>query len=443
MKVSVKRNKANILLSLLLTTLVLSLCASLFACSEKQQRGYALLSPAINLLAEQSEMAKSALVGESIRFSAEDFERALNIASVRSITLTSLPPVTDGQLRVGSTVLTGEETLSAASLSLLTYHPSGSAVCSSSFKFKADGLPYEMTCRLYSLEEQNYAPTLALAPESALEVSTYTDVTCFGQINCYDPDGDETVIEIVRYPEKGILIMDDATLGAYRYVPYDNASGSDSFVCVAIDRYGNYSAAREVEIEIKRSSLSERYVDLVDSPHENSALVMTEKQIMNGTQVGSSLYFYPDREVSRAEFTVMAMSAIGVREPAEVSSTVFADDAEIPERMKPYVAAAYELGYISGSPDERGRLCFDPSRSITRAEAAVMLSDMLGAATPTVQMTVADGDEIPAWAESSVYAMLELGVLEVTETGASPFEKLTRGSASDILSRFMRYAEKK
>lgn len=443
MKVSVKRNKANILLSLLLTTLVLSLCASLFACSEKQQRGYALLSPAINLLAEQSEMAKSALVGESIRFSAEDFERALNIASVRSITLTSLPPVTDGQLRVGSTVLTGEETLSAASLSLLTYHPSGSAVCSSSFKFKADGLPYEMTCRLYSLEEQNYAPTLALAPESALEVSTYTDVTCFSQINCYDPDGDETVIEIVRYPEKGILIMDDATLGAYRYIPYDNASGSDSFVCVAIDRYGNYSAAREVEIEIKRSSLSERYVDLVDSPHENSALVMTEKQIMNGTQVGSSLYFYPDREVSRAEFTVMAMSAIGVREPAEVSSTVFADDAEIPERMKPYVAAAYELGYISGSPDERGRLCFDPSRSITRAEAAVMLSDMLGAATPTVQMTVADGDEIPAWAESSVYAMLELGVLEVTETGASPFEKLTRGSASDILSRFMRYAEKK
>lgn len=443
MKVSLKNKRLFSARRLLLAALILTLCGSLLSCSEQENNAPELLSPAISVLAEQSGMAKSAPVGESIRFSVEDFERALNLSFVESVTLTSLPPVTDGQLRVGSTVISGEQTLSSASLSLMTYHPSGSAVCSSSFKFKVNDLPYEMTCRLYSLDGQNYAPTLALAPESALEVSTYTDVTCFGQLNCYDPDGDETVIEIVRYPEKGILIMDDATLGAYRYIPYENAFGSDSFVCVAIDRYGNYSAAREVEIEIKRSSLSERYVDLDGSPHESAALLMTEKQIMSGTQVGSSLYFYPDREVSRAEFTVMAMSALGLREPVDVSSTVFADDAEIPEKMKPYVAAAYELGYISGSPDENGRLCFEPSSSITRAEAAVLLSRMLGAATPTVQMTVADGDEIPAWAEPSVYAMLEIGVLEVTETGASPFEKLTRGSASDILSRFLRYAEKK
>lgn len=424
----------------------LLLCsAALCACSfeSEQNKGGEPLSPAINLLAEQNTMAKAALVGESIKFSADDFARALNLESIESVTVTELPPLTDGELRVGSTVISGKETLSAATLSLLTYHASGSAVTCSSFKFKVNDLPYEMTCKLYSLEEQNYAPTLSLSPDSSTAVSTYEDVTCFGRISCYDPDGDETSIEIVSYPEKGILIIEDETIGTYRYIPYDGATGSDSFTCVAVDKYGNYSASKEVEIEIKRSTLSERYVDLGDSPYENSALYLTEKQVMGGTQVGSTLYFYPDREVSRAEFTVMAMSALGVRDLAKVSSTVFADDDEIPEKMKPYIATAYELGYISGSPDENGELCFYPSRSITRAEAAVMLGNMIDAASPTVKMTVADEDEIPAWAESSVYAMLELGVLDVTETGASPLEKLTRGSSADILARFMRHVEEK
>lgn len=428
----------------LATALMLLLCASLTSCSEPSADAEqtALLSPAMSILADEGGMAKSALVGESIKFTSEDFARVMNIESVSSVTITELPPISDGELRVGSAVITGEQTLSAASLSLMTFS-SSAAVRSSQFKFKVNDLPYEMTCKLYSLDEQNYAPTLAYAPLTAVEVSTYEEVSCFGRLPCYDPDGDETRIEVVSYPEKGALIIEDSALGTYRYVPYENATGKDSFTYVAIDRYGSYSAAREVSIEIKRSEMSEKYVDLADSPHQNSALVMTEKGIMGGTQVGSALYFYPEREVSRAEFVVMAMSAAGITDIAKTGSTVFSDDAEIPSDMKRYIATAYELGYIKGSADESGTLCFEPSRSITRAEAAVMLGNMLGAATPTMKPTLADEGEIPAWAQSSVYAMVEIGVLEATETGVSPLEKLTRGSAADILARFIRYAEEK
>lgn len=424
--------------------MLLMLCTTLTSCSEPsdEPKETALLSPAMSILAEKGEMAKAAFAGESIKFTAEDFARVMNIESVSSITVTELPPITDGELRVGAAVVTGEQTLSAASVALMTFSSSNS-VKTSQFKFKVNDLPYEMTCKLYSLDKENYAPTLAYAPLTAVEVSTYEDVSCFGRLPCYDPDGDETRIEVVSYPKKGVLVIEDSALGTYRYIPYENATGKDSFTCVAIDRYGNYSAAREVSLEIKRSEMSEKYVDLADSPYQSSALAMTEKGIMGGTQVGSSLYFYPDREVSRAEFVVMAMNAAGITDIAKVSSTVFSDDAEIPSDMKRYIATAYELGYIKGSADESGRLCFEPSRSITRAEAAVMLGNILGAATPTMKPTLADESEIPAWAQSSVYAMVEMGVLEATETGVSPHEKLTRGSTADILARFIRYAEEK
>ena len=424
--------------------MLLMLCTTLTSCSEPsdESKENALLSPAMSILAEKGEMAKAALAGESIKFTAEDFARVMNIESVSSITVTELPPITDGELRVGAAVVTGEQTLSAASVALMTFSSSNS-VKTSQFKFKVNDLPYEMTCKLYSLEKENYAPTLAYAPLTAVEVSTYEDVSCFGRLPCYDPDGDETRIEVVSYPKKGVLVIEDSALGTYRYIPYENATGKDSFTCVAIDRYGNYSAAREVSLEIKRSEMSEKYVDLADSPYQSSALAMTEKGIMGGTQVGGALYFYPEREVSRAEFVVMAMNAAGITDIAKVSSTVFSDDAEIPSDMKRYIATAYELGYIKGSEDENGRLCFEPSRSITRAEAAVMLGNILGAATPTMKPTLADESEIPAWAQSSVYAMVEMGVLEATETGVSPHEKLTRGSTADILARFIRYAEEK
>lgn len=433
------RRKALRRISALASALFL-LFISLISCSSQKEKlsSGALLSPALSVLAERCELAKSALSGDSVSFSSADFARALNLESVESVTVTELPPLTDGELRVGSSVLTGEHTLSAASLSLLTFHSSDSAVRCSSFKFKVNDLPYEMTCRLYSLDAPNYAPTLSLSTDGALAVSTYEEVTCFGRLSCYDPDGDATEIEIVSYPEKGALVIDDASLGTYRYIPYDGATGKDSFVYVARDIYGNYSPSREVSVEIKRSEMPDSYVDLGDSPYHNAALAMTELQVMSGTQVGSALYFYPEREVSRAEFTVMAMSAAGVKSLAGDSSTVFSDDAEIPENMKPYVAAAYKLGYLNGSPDGKGGLCFEPSRSITRAEAAVMLSKMLGASTPTVQMTVADGEEIPSWAESSVYAMLERGILDLSENGVAPNQTLTRGSAAEVLSRFVR-----
>ncbi len=399
----------------------------------------AIVSPALYVLAEDSDMAMAGLRGTGIRLEAEDFARALNLASVHEITVTQVPPVTDGELRVGTTVLNNGQTVSGSNLSLLSYVASAD-VTTSSFRFRVGDTPYEITCQLYLLDKLNHAPTLSQVPKNSLNVSTHRNITLYGTLPCYDPDGDQTTIEIVSYPEKGILVLTDRHSGEYTFTPGSDYAGKDSFTYVAKDIYGNYSAAATVSLTVTKPSSSVVYSDIWGKPCYNAALTMAEEGIMSGTQIGSSSYFYPDREVSRAEFCVMAMNAIGMTDLAPASTTVFSDDAEIAGDVKGYITTAYELGYIKGL--YRGdTLCFEPNRAITRAEAAVMLGNMIGASAPTIAPSFADADAVPTWASSSLSALTSMGILDTEDGKAMPMSTVTRADAAEMLYELMRSVE--
>ena len=155
---------------------------------------------------------------------------------------------------------------------------------------------------------------------------------------------------------------------------------------------------------------------------------------MSGGQIGSQSYFYPDQAVSRGEFVVMAMHAMGMTELQSVNRTLFTDDDAIPASMKPYLATAYELGFIQGETLADGSLCFSPRRGITRAEAAVILSRMLNAPVPTVKPEFSDSAEVPAWAASSLQSLNALGILPTNGGQIRPMDTLTRGDTALILS---------
>lgn len=438
-KVPCMRRMRTAALFLLLSCIVLSAVGagalSVGAAAER-----AMVSPALAVLAEQGAMAKATLCGTELSFSAEDFARAMNLSRVTSVTVTKAPPVPDGELRVGSGVITGGQTVSHENLELLRFVPSGDTPRETSFRFRVNGSPVEMTCRLYTLAELNAAPTLTMVPKATLNVSTHRNVTLWGDLPCYDPDGDETVVEIVRYPESGILVLTDSRRGEYTFTPGRNFSGEDSFTYVARDRYGNYSASATVSLTVKKPTTSTVYADLVDSRLCNAALTVTELGLMSGSQVGDATYFYPERSVSRGEFLVMAMNALGMTEVAS-GSTVFADGGEIPEPMRGYVATAYELGYVRGEPSGNA-LYFHPNRAITRAEATVILASMIDAATPTVKPVFSDASEIPAWAVASMESLSAMGILSASSDGRlSPMEELTRGEAAEMLCALRRAVE--
>ena len=438
MKKQNRKTMRHVAFAAFFLAVVLSVAAFTFLAFAKGDGG-AVVSPGLYVLAEQNSMAKTGLLGNAIKFEAADFARALNlpVSKLESITVTKVPPVSEGELLVGATVLNSGQTISASNIGLLSY-TAKTDITVSSFNFRVGNSPLELTCKLYMLDKVNSAPTLSVATEEALAVSTHSNMTLHGRLPSYDPDGDEVTIEIVSYPKSGILYLSDSHTGEYTYTPSDKASGKDSFTYVARDKYGNYSASATVSLTIVKPSVSVTYADMKGSHLENAAMTMTENGIMGGTQIGAALYFYPENTVTRAEFVVMAMNAIGVKATGLSAGdcSVFADCEEIPEEMRGYIAAACRMDYVEGTIRD-GKLYFEPLRAITRAEAAVILGKMIDAELPTAAMRQSfdDAEEIPVWAEASVYSLSHMGMLQSEDGNIEPMSAATRGDVAVMLEK--------
>lgn len=399
-----------------------------------------VVSYGVNVLAARTDMAVSAPVGNEVVFSADAFARALNLSEVKYVTVKSVPAVTEGELLLGSTRVVAGQTVSAQNLSYMTFQAATDDISHASFTFTANGSPTAVICNIYLMGEVNYTPTVSMASGLSLNVSTYKGLSVLGTLSAYDPDGDDLIFEIVSYPENGSVKLTDKQLGTYVYTPNDGYVGSDSLTYVARDKYGNYSASATVRFQVAVSGTPVTYVDMGDSPAYSAALALTEAGVMSGTQMGKQYYFYPEQSVSRAEFLVMAMNAIGITEVPACQATIFDDDADIPQSMKGFVAAAYELGYISGSL-QNGKLCFLPNEEITRAQAAVILGNVLEISDAAVTPTFADNSEIPVWAQDAIYALSAAGIMNSNQGYISPTAKLTRAQTAQMLAAVMEYEE--
>lgn len=412
-----------------------ALCAGvLCGCAENvdEKRGAEVLSHGVSILSAMTDVAVSGMRGNDVTFEAEDFARGLNLSAVHSVTVRTLPSVSEGELLLASTRVCVGQTLTGEQIGALVFAAADDEVLHASFTVSVNGSPTSVLCNVYLLDAPNYTPTVSMPSGVVSGVSTFRNMAAHGRLSAYDPDGDALTFEIVSTPQNGALSLTDRAQGLYVYQPNADFVGSDSFSYVARDRYGNYSAAATVEIRVVAPGTSVTYVDMQDSKAHVAALALTEAGVMSGTQVGSQYYFYPDRGVSRAEFLVMAMNAAGITEVPTSSATGFYDDADIPLSMKGYVAAAYAMGYVNGSLVE-GELCFLPNEPINRADAAVMLDRVLGSSRVDVIPTFADSSEIPTWAREAIYSLNALGVMDATDGCIAPRAPLTREQTADML----------
>lgn len=398
------------------------------------------LSEGLSVIASQNEMAKSAMIDERIVFSADDFEKSLNIAQINSITVTSVPAITDGCLCVGDVLVNAGQTISRSNLDLLNYRAGDSRVREASFKFKINGGEYEMTCKMYFLTRENSAPTLSMEDEKIFSVSTHQTVTVYGKVGAYDPDGDSLRYEIVTYAKNGFIELDSAT-GEYSYTPIGAYFGEDSFEYVAVDKYGNYSTSKKVSLTVEKLKTDVVYSDMSGHRAHHAALTMTELGIMSGTSIGSNTYFMPDKSVSRIDFVVMLMHAIGIDNVENVFDTGFDDDDEIPASMKGYVNRAREMGLISGSVNAEGEYLFLPNRAISRAEAALIVSNLVEGSVPTVKPTFSDKNEIPSWAHDAIYTLNDLGILSSDNGEIAPTANISRAQVAQMLYALMNILE--
>ena len=393
------------------------------------------LSLALDVLAAQNDMAVATLCGNEYYFSEDVFARTLNLAHVGAITVCSLPAVTAGELLMGSERVSVGQRIKGSELQLLSFVAADEQVLGAAFTFSPEEGGYAMVCNIHVLDQVNASPTVSMTSEQARSVSTHRDFVGYGQLHAYDPEGDELVFEIVNAPEHGLVVMTDRARGEYVYLPREGFVGEDRFCYVARDVYGNYSSMAQIDVKVVAPATQIVYADMSGRWEHNAALSMTEAGIMQGKQQDSGWYFEPDMPVSRGEFLVMAMKAMGVGSVPQVQQSGFCDDELMDEEMRNYVAAAKALGYVQGNADAAGNLYFAPTASITRAEAAVILNRMLGSGQniPVTAPVFADGEDIPAWASEAITSLTYQGILRSLGGAISPNATVSRADAACML----------
>lgn len=395
------------------------------------------VSYGLRVMAARDEMVFSGLVGNEITFTAEDICRVMNLSSLDYITVVELPDAKDGTLYVGSVGAAKGQVITAGSLKLMAFSAADEEKAAmATMKIAVNGADYAMTCRLCTLTRLNYTPTVSLAPTVSLNVETYRDIPIAGTVAGYDPEGDEMTFEIVRYATHGRVTLVDTHTGAYTYTPDSTYVGKDSFDYVVRDKWGNYSTSATVSIQINTPPSSVTYADIDGTDHAAAIINISAKGLMNGTRVGNDAYFKPDAAVSRVEFLVTAMQAAGIgsEQLANFGNPQVGDCEDIPVAMRPYVSYALQKNYI-GTKTVSGNAYFRPNDTITHAEAAVILSNIIGYANTDTVTAFADASAVPAWSQPALTSLSALGIMTSPDGKANAGATMTRATTAAWLSK--------
>ena len=99
---------------------------------------------------------------------------------------------------------------------------------------------------------------------------------------------------------------------------------------------------------------------------------MSEKEIMTYKLTGDRYTFEPTAEVSKADFVVMLMTALGYEVDLNRSDAVFADLDRLSAGRRAYLAEAADAGIVPAD----GTL-FEPLNAVTLADAALYIRNAL------------------------------------------------------------------
>ena len=382
-----------------------------------------------------ADFSKNGLIGSSIVFSPEDFTvRPDGKTALSGITVDQLPDPGAGTLCVGDQPVQPGSYVDATALAGLRFQTAKNpTVTTTTLVFtpslsSAQEVP-PATVTIFLLSEANNPPVAR-----NMELTTYKNVAITGYFDAVDGEGDALTFQLTSTPARGAVTLGED--GQFVYSPYENKTGSDSFTYVALDPAGNTSPEAKVSLRIDKPDTKVTYADLAGHPVQKSAIRLAEEGIYVGRYVNGRYFFDPDQPVSRAQFLTMAMSVAGLEDLEGISLTGFSDDEAIPTWAKGSVSAALKAGVIQGSRDENGAPVFGAEKTISRAEAAVMLDNLLDITDVPVAVFSSNSDGY--WAAQAAANLSASGIIRAETAGAVQMaDTLTMADAAEMLDGAM------
>lgn len=198
-------------------------------------------------------------------------------------------------------------------------------------------------------------------------------------------------------------------------------------ICMAL------AAALSMSLAISATALAAIPSDIGGHWAQGTIIQWTSNGYIAGYPDGT---FKPDNSITRAEFVVLVNKAMGYNDRGNAYfSDVSASHWAYAEIMK-----GVEAGYITGNGDGT----FRPDAPVTRQEAAVMISKILGLGQDFASAAkYADYRYIPSWAAGYVGAVSKAGIMTGYPDGDFKSDRvLTRAESVVSLDKTMNYDNK-
>ncbi len=392
----------------------------------------------VESMVQETQIIKSGLSGRKITFSDADIKQGLCISDFDSVTITKLPPSSDGTLMLAGRRVGEGTCIKRKNLPALVFIPASREVTGTEFKIKVDGAAdgCEISFILKYSSKINYEPKVEGEYKDSLYITTQREIGTHGRMTATDSEGDALEYMVIAYPTNGVLTFVDSKTGEYVYTPRDSFVGEDSFVYVVRDSWGNFSETQTVKVSVSERMSEVIYRDMETREEYGAAVALTAMGIMDGRLIGDGVYFMPEETVSRAEFISMALKAAGIGASAD-TETYFDDSDDIPSPLLGYMATAQKLG-ICDCTFKNGELLLRPNDAITKYEAAAIMANIIGEEADGEISAFSDYTSVPVWARSSVYTMYTLGIFDKNDNTINGQAEITKADCAMYLYKMMK-----
>lgn len=238
----------------------------------------------------------------------------------------------------------------------------------------------------------------------------------------------------VKLSFSGANVNDPKKLGVYRL---DEAAGKWEYVGGKVD-----AASKTVTVSLLHFSkyailaYDKTFADVTTHWAKSDVEVAAARHFVSGVNDNS---FAPDKNVTRAEFAVMLVKALGL---SAGDQKLGFKDVKKGDWYYGSVAAAVKAGIISGLSSDT----FAPNAKITREQMASMIARAMKAKGITTSLSqeeingninrFTDGKAVADWAKSDVAAVYSKSIIKGRNTGDfAPKATAVRAEAAVMLNR--------